>query len=125
MLFIGKYGLDSPLIRNQFLAWKYGPVARQVYDHLQRFGSTKIREEAFDDIVSIMKEDKEPTKPEYKSHVDVLTDAYGRWGETEPFTLVAITHWKKGAWANSLEREEIEISNSLVLEEYNARYNGR
>ena len=45
MLFIGKYGIDSPLIKNNFLAWKYGPVAREVYEYLKRYGSRKQKSE--------------------------------------------------------------------------------
>ena len=125
MLFIGENGFKSSLIRNKFLAWKYGPVAREVYDHLNgRYGKNPVPREAFDDIVGIMNEEtKEAEKPEYETHVKCLKKAYDTWGNIEPFDLVAITHWQKGAWRNTVRVKKIEIDNELIKEEFDARYN--
>ena len=124
MLFIGENELKESLIRNNFLAWEYGPVAREVYGHLsKRFGSSTIPASAFDDIVDIMEgETKKAKEPEHEAHVEVLDRAYKKWGHLKPFDLVAITHWQKGAWRKTMDDKEIEIDNALIWEEFNARY---
>ena len=125
MLFIGENGFKSPLIRNNFLDWKYGPVAREVYDHLNgRYGKNPVPREAFDDIVGIMNEQtRKAEKPEHEAHVKFLIKAYDTWGDLEPFDLVAITHWQKGAWRKTVSEGKIEIENELIKKEFDARYN--
>ena len=122
MLYIGKYGPDNPLIRGKFLTWVYGPAVRELHERMSRYEKDFVKAEVFDDIRPIMDEDKEPTEERYRPHLDVLKEAYKRWGKQDPYKLIGISHWKKGAWRKSVGDGEEEIGNELIKEEYHARY---
>ncbi|MCY4048683.1 MAG: Panacea domain-containing protein [Hyphomicrobiales bacterium] len=122
MLYIGKNGKDDPLIRNKFLTWKYGPVVRELYERLKPFKGNNVPLSAFDDIVPIIKEDKNPVEG-YEKQVKVITDAYNRWSDFSAYKLVQISHWPKGAWRSSLNEGSEKIDNALIWNEYDARYN--
>ncbi|MCY4034717.1 MAG: Panacea domain-containing protein [Hyphomicrobiales bacterium] len=122
MLYIGENGKDNPLIRNKFLAWKYGPVVRELYERLKPFKGGNVPLSAFDDIVPIIKEDKNPVEG-YEKQVKVITDAYNRWSDFSAYKLVQISHWPKGAWRSSLNEGSEKIDNALIWNEYDARYN--
>ena len=122
MLYIGKNGKDNPLIRNKFLAWKYGPVVRELYERLKLFKGSNVPLSAFNDIVPIMNKDKDSVKG-YEEQVKTITDAYDRWSGFSAYKLVQISHWPKGAWRSSLNEGSEEIDNALIWNEYNVRYN--
>ena len=122
MLFIGRSGHDNPLIEDKFLTWVYGPAVDLLYERIKRYGKDSVKREAFDDIIPIMNEDTQEPEEGYKTHVEVLKDAYKRWGKFDSYKLVGISHWRKGAWKKSVDSEEKEISNILIKEEFDARY---
>lgn len=123
MLHIGKYGPDTPLVEEKFLTWIYGPAVDLLYERLRKYKGTFVKTEAFDDIVSIMNKDTHgPKKERYESHVEILKDAYKRWGKFDSYKLVGISHWRKGAWENSVRNKKREIDNVLIEDEFKARY---
>ena len=122
MLYIGKYGRNNPLIRGKFLTWVYGPAIRELHERMSRYKKDFVEAEVFDDIRSIMDEDKKPREEKYRPHVDVLKEAYEIWGKYSPYKLIGISHWKEGAWRNSVRGGMEEIDNELIEEEYHARY---
>ncbi|MCY4052629.1 MAG: DUF4065 domain-containing protein [Hyphomicrobiales bacterium] len=122
MLYIGKHGPDNPLIRGKFLTWVYGPAVRELYERMSRYERSLVEEEVFEDIFPIMNDDKKPTEEKYRPHVEVLKEAYERWGKQDSYKLIGISHWKKGAWRKSVRDGEEEIDNELIKEEYHARY---
>ena len=119
---IGKYGSDNPLIRGKFLTWVYGPAVRELYERTSRHENGFVQAEVFNDILPVMKRNKEPMEEKYRPHVEVLNKAYERWGKQPPYKLIGISHWKKGAWRKSVRDDEEEIGNKLIKEEYHARY---
>ncbi|MCY4034032.1 MAG: DUF4065 domain-containing protein [Hyphomicrobiales bacterium] len=123
MIYIGEYGRDNPLVQENFLTWEYGPAIDILYRRLKDYDRTSVKMEAFDDIVSIMDEKTlKPVKPDFESHVRHLKDAYDRWGHFNPYKLIGISHWSEGAWRRTKDKGESVISNSLIKEEFDARY---
>ena len=123
MLFIGENGPDKPLVEDKFLTWIYGPAIEMLHERIKKYRKNLVKPEAFDDIVSIMDKDtQEPKEEDYRPHVEVLKDAYDRWGSFTPYRLVGISHWGKGAWRNSVRDGKKEISNISIKDEFNARY---
>lgn len=119
MLHIGKMG--QPLIRNKFLAWKYGPVVRELYERLKEYEI--VSEDAFSDIIPIMdKGTKKPTEEKYTNAVEIIVDAHDRWSRFSAYKLVKISHWEEGAWYKTKQQGKDEISDVLILGEFNARY---
>lgn len=111
----------QPLIRNKFLAWKYGPVVRELYERLKEYEI--VSEDAFSDIISIMdKGTKKPIEEKYTNAVEVIVDAYNRWSRFSAYKLVKISHWEEGAWYKTKRQGKDEISDVLILSEFNARY---
>ena len=123
MLHIGKYGANNPLVEEKFLTWIYGPAVDLLYERLKKYDGTCVEMEAFDDIVPIMDQGTlEPTEGKYKLHVEILKEAYKRWGKFAPYKLIGISHWQKGAWENSVRNKKREIDNILIEDEFKARY---
>lgn len=116
MLYIGENG--EPLIRNKFLAWKHGPVVRELYERLKQYEIVSTK--AFSDIKPITDKDKKPKKG-YEKQVKVIMDAYSRWSKFSAWKLVQISHWEEGAWYKT--KQGGEIDNALIWNEFNARYN--
>ena len=123
MLYIGGSEKNKRLVRSPFLTWRYGPVVRELYERLSEYGDSIVPVSAFDDIVSIMDDKGNPTDKKYEREVEVLKDAYKRWGGFPAWRLVEISHWDEGAWQKSVDKQEEEISDDLIWGEYNARYN--
>ena len=113
MVHMGRHDGDL-LIDETFEAWDYGPVLPSVYHKAKSFGSKPVRNvfRAFPDITDSVE-------------LDTLTEATNALAHTSAGKLVAITHWKDGAWAKHYASNSMgtTIPNSDILEEYMARLN--
>lgn len=111
MSYIGKNG-GKLLIDDTFEAWDYGPVLPDVYRKVKMFGSAPIKDVFYD--VGDIKDTHEGR---------FLQSAWeGLRGMSAP-KLVAITHWREGAWASVYEpgKRYLEIDNELIAKEYKQR----
>ncbi len=101
----------SPLIRGRFEAWIYGPAYPALYHRLKRFGSKIIPSEALQ---------KYPNFSDGHTGLKILDGAVDELFERN---LIGITHWKEGAWHKNYDHyvQEIMISNTDILEEFNRR----
>ena len=121
MLYIGGNGNTESLIDKKFLPWPFGPVVERLYGLLKEYENRCVPLDAFRGIEQIMDDDESPTNEKYKDAVEVIKKAYNRFCKYSPYELVRISHWSKGAWRRSKDRDLKEIDNGLILDEFNAR----
>ena len=103
---------NMPLATNEFQAWEYGPVEPELYHKLKAYGSSNVPS-IFP--ATAYNEDTNEFQS-IKIVMDQLSDTPAR-------KLVAITHWKDGAWAKhySPSGRSIKIPNRDVLAEFHDR----
>jgi len=102
------------LIEEDFLAWEFGPVIREVYAYTRLYGANPIQEEI----------------PPYKDNENIdelsiqyIQETYKIFSNKAPFDLVAITHAIGGAWYivfNSGSMVE-EIEDEDIIAEYKTK----
>ena len=112
MLHLGNYGLEEPLVFGQFEAWDYGPVHPDLYHEAKVYGGSPVR--------NIFHASTNLTEDDYKVPLmDRIVDKFGN----DASRLVAITHWKDGAWAKNYKPgvQGIIIPNEDILAEYKRR----
>ena len=102
---------NGPLVDGQFEAWAFGPVHPVLYHALKRFGADKVPASAFDG---------HSTVPDDHPGAEYLDDAVD---ELPRSRLVAITHWRDGAWAKNYKPyvRNVPITNQDIILEYRER----
>lgn len=107
LIHLGTVG--EPLVSREFEAWNLGPVEPDLYHKLKAYGAHQI-----EDIFGVPA--YEPGSPERNSIEKVMRDV----GTASAAKLVAITHWKGGAWALHYRPniQGIRIPHAAVAEEY-------
>jgi uncharacterized phage-associated protein len=111
MLFMGENG-GARLIGTDFEAWDYGPVSADVYKRVRMFGADPIQ-----DIFFNVPRTDDGMRESYIHNV--CTALAGK----TPAELVAITHWKNGAWAKNYRPgvRGLVIPDRDILDEYRCR----
>lgn len=114
MYHIGRTPDNSPLVREEFEAWDYGPVLPTVYHAVKGFGAEPIRD-VFYRVPDI-------TDDEIKNS---LREVYDALKDASPSRLVAMTHRDGGAWSVVYDHNSRgkKIPNSLILKEYQSLVN--
>lgn len=110
MFYMGK-NEGEPLVMGHFEAWAFGPVHPKVYHTAKVCEDRPILSSVFKKITSLEGDSK---------NIVFLDDAV----EQVPLAkLVAITHWKEGAWYKNYAPHirGIIIPNSDIVEEYEKR----
>lgn len=110
MIHLGKR--YAPLINNTFLAWKHGPVALGLYEHVKGWQADKIRLVAFRDIVDLG--EMENCETEAQS----LREAYEKLKDFTAGQLVNASHSRNGAWYKTLRMRRVEIPDDFIKDEY-------
>ena len=111
VMYAGTY--KSPLFKEDFEAWDYGPVLPTLYEKMKCFGAEVI----FDifGVAPLIKSD-----PSEKKEYDII-EKYGKvfYGYT-PSELINITHCRKGAWDKNYKSgvRGIIIPFEDILQEY-------
>ncbi|GHU64163.1 hypothetical protein AGMMS49983_09310 [Clostridia bacterium] len=91
---------DAPLFDEEILAWKHGPVVREVYDQYKQFGESAILDTvteipAFTNIEELM-----------------LTEVFARYGKFTAGQLVSKTHnetpWRDVSTNDLITKESIQ-----------------
>ena len=114
MFYLGRYG--KPLFKNNFQAWRYGPVLPQLYNKFKKYGSDSIPESAFGRFIFDRVKDLDSEK-----EVDVLNEVIAAIPDNRGFRLVEITHWDNGAWTNKYQPfKNIPIKDADISKEYEA-----
>ncbi len=111
MFHLGKEG--TPLIREEFEAWDYGPVQPNLYHELKVYGSAPVKS-LFHSATDL---------PEGSSAKTILDSVFQQIPNHSPAWLVAVTHWDKGAWSKYYKPgiKGIRIPNSEIALEFQAR----
>lgn len=121
MLYIGKNRNKEPLVKDKFLAWTFGPAVQKLHNHIKSRKDSAIPVDAFAGIDRIMDEDGNPINEKHTGEVEVIKEAYTRFGKYPPYKLVRISHWPGGAWRRSKNKGRKEMDDALILEEFDAR----
>ena len=110
MFHLGEYG--APMFDDDFEAWKLGPVVPSVYRRAKIYGSRPV-EKLF----------TESTLPAQSPQRKMLERILGELPDKSPWKLVAITHWKDGAWAKNYDDGDYGslIPKDDIRDEYAAR----
>lgn len=111
MLHLGK--TETPFFPEDFEAWDYGPVVPSLYRDLRMFGAGAVAPfSALDPIAKL-------TEDESAMIEEIVELGLAR----RPGQLVAITHWKNGAWAKCYSKhiKNLLIPKSLIKAEYDER----
>lgn len=113
MFHLGQHG--EPLIKEHFEAWDYGPVQPDLYHHIKVYGSSKVKS------MFHLGNDVENNSTEGK----ILDKVYDQLSSKPTRWLVAVTHWKDGAWAKHYGSGSFGkiIYNEDVSQEYTDREN--
>ena len=111
MMHLGKIG--EPLFHGEFEAWDYGPVQPHVYSYAKIFGRDPV-ESSFGGAPDIKNSER----------ATMLDDATDQLSKLPSSRLVAITHWKDGAWARNYVPgvRGIVIPDADILDEYKKRF---
>jgi uncharacterized phage-associated protein len=111
MFFLGRTN-GRGLVNARFEAWDYGPVQPDIYRKVAMFGDRPIRDVFYGRNV-----------PVGAAETTTLDEVSSSLIQKSPGELVAITHWKNGAWAKNYRPNArgIIIPDSDILDEYRAR----
>ncbi|MCF0155331.1 MAG: DUF4065 domain-containing protein [Veillonella sp.] len=120
--YLVKYG--KALFSEPILAYKHGPVVREIYDIYKNYGARTIEpqhvgeaesdlEPAFDIDLPIVyaRLAKTANKDEV---IDVLESVLTTYGPMNPWDLVALTHRENTPWSKTAQSQK--ISDELILE---------
>lgn len=93
--------LNRRLIRDEFYAWQWGPVSRDVYYAFQKYGSQSIES---------MSNQYPKELADIKKHPEIieLLDKIYQLRGVNPFVLSEKTHVPGGPWAKTLPYQKIE-----------------
>ncbi|MDE5592193.1 MAG: DUF4065 domain-containing protein [Helicobacter sp.] len=101
---------NKHLISDDFEAWQYGPVAREVYVEYRNYGAN-----------SIDRPEKETLSEKLtKEELEIINQAIEKCNKESYWNLVEKSHKKDGAWNRSFKEDKKEIiSKDLIKEEAN------
>lgn len=96
---------DKHLISDDFEAWQYGPVAREVYCEYRNYGAN-----------SIDKPEKETLSQKLeKNELEVINQSIEKCNKESYWNLVEKSHKKGGAWDKSFKEDRKEIINKDLI----------
>ena len=81
----------TALVRQEFQAWQYGPVVPEIYDGLQRYGRSWVRE-----AIPMVEEKCLSTRER-----DIVDWTYDRYSPLSAWVLSELSHAPGGPWAHS------------------------
>lgn len=112
MMYMGENG-GQLLVNGNFEAWDYGPVSPPLYAAASAYGSSPVKR-----LTSLFM-GGEPDQ----NRKNIIEKVYNQLVGKTASQLVAVTHWKDGAWAEYYRPKQrgIVIPNSAILEEYRKR----
>lgn len=98
---------DRPLIRENVLAWPYGPVIKELYRKVRRYGRHPVPKMRRDARWQPLDEDAR----------HIVGEVFGAYGQLDGFQLSALTHADGTPWSatygGTLHRDRV-IDNDLI-----------
>ena len=109
---LGKFG--RPLVEEEFEAWQYGPVLRDLYSAIKDFGSKPVTK--IDNAKDI------ELDPQEKRLIEVVTNFYAKY---DGLRLSALTHAPDSPWdtAWKMAGKNTIMSNDLIENYYSSQVN--
>ena len=98
-----KHNNGQRLIKEEFEAWQYGPVVRDVYEEYRDYGSRYIE-----------RTDEVQISGDIKNIIDLSID---RCSDKSAWELVEESHRSDGAWQKSKDMGLATIDEALITEE--------
>lgn len=102
---------NQPLFSEDILAWKLGPVVREVYNELKDYGAADLRRQDYDATNSV-------SDPDTIRFLNSIWQSYGR---LTPGDLVNRTHLSK-PWVATYNNPDKEIIYQEELRDYFGRF---
>ena len=98
--------LDDPLVHEPVEAWQYGPVFRDLYNSLKRYGSNIVPNvpKSFSELVANITGDSTLSEEEE----NLIEFVYSKYGDLSAGQLVTLTHKKDSPWYRTEQDEVIE-----------------
>ncbi|EAH9416255.1 Panacea domain-containing protein [Campylobacter lari] len=97
---------DKHLINDDFEAWKYGPVARDVYCEYRNYGANSI-DKPNDEIQLNLDNDE----------LEIINDSIKKCNKQSYWILVEKSHKKGGAWEQSFKENKKEIIDKKLIKQ--------
>ncbi|MCY4325860.1 MAG: DUF4065 domain-containing protein [Betaproteobacteria bacterium] len=103
----------SPLINVPVEAWKYGPVIKELYLAVKKFGGKTI---PFDLLAGYVREDGQ----DHSSYKQVISEVIASYGKYDGLVLSAATHREGTPWSIVYNRDGLDapIGNDILKEYY-------
>lgn len=102
---------NRPLFDDDVLAWKFGPVVRNVYDELSQFGAADLRFVGYDDTTTVSDPDT----------IRFLNSIWRSYGSLSPGELVNRTHLSE-PWVATYNNPDKEVIYQEEMRDYFGRY---
>ena len=103
--YIKEFG--KSLISNDFEAWQYGPVVRDVYCEYRNYGANSIDKPEKETL------SKELTEKELK----IINQSIEKCNKESYWNLVEKSHREGGAWEKSFKEDKKEIINKELIKD--------
>lgn len=116
----------NPLIREDVVAWKYGPVVRSVYDAFKEYGKRAITRTVTTGTIGEMKGIEELADDDTIQFLEKIWKFYRKFSGVQPSQLSQLTHKKRTPWCQTGHDDEKQSDSGVViLKETIKKYYGR
>lgn len=104
----------TPLIRESFEAWQYGPVVPNLYKALKEFGEKPVNSKLTS--LSAASGKQEVVKKDWTAaEQEILDEAMQAYGQLTPSQLIKVSHERNGPWDKRFEPGLRETLGSRIL----------
>ena len=108
------WAYDRSLIRQDIVAWRYGPVVVDVYRSLLQWGRRSIK-----DLIADIR-----SEPYSSEEMSIIDQVYQNYGHMSGLRLSAMTHEIGTPWDSTYHEfgQNAVISKSLIKQHFLERY---
>ncbi|GAA6797481.1 DUF4065 domain-containing protein [Helicobacter pylori] len=105
---------DKHLVSDDFEAWKYGSVAREVYYEYRNYGANSIDKPKEETLSQDLREDE----------LETINRSIEKCNEKSYWDLVKESHKEDGAWHKSFKEDRKEIISKDLIKQEAKQANG-
>ncbi|BAW40185.1 phage-associated protein [Helicobacter pylori] len=105
---------DKHLVSDDFEAWKYGPVAREVYYEYRNYGANSIDKPKEETLSQNLRKDE----------LETINYSIEKCNEKSYWDLVKESHKEDGAWHKSFKEDRKEIISKDLIKQEAKQANG-
>ncbi|MFP6060609.1 Panacea domain-containing protein [Helicobacter pylori] len=106
---------DKHLVSDDFEAWKYGPVAREVYYKYRNYGANPIDKPKEETLLQNLRKDE----------LENINHSIEKCNEKSYWDLVKESHKENGAWHKSFKEDRKEIISKNLIRQEAKQTNGK